>query len=260
MLVRLRNGRKETGTPKERPSNRREVESRKAQRRAVRLLPVLPGAGGSRRRIVKKILIVLAALALCSAAIASSGPLFTNALRTGLQFVSSQKGGGHGSTSSATGFTSATTGINSNGWLYVTFKDNVGSSSAGDTFQYTFTSPGAATWVCETGGKGKGKNQASAQQTTYFPNGSYTAYATGTASKRGIVSSSAVIPPPNAPAATSCSGTWELGAVAYKLPSNSLVNITAGDYNADSVMTGTCTIGTQCSDTFIGGVSAPAVQ
>lgn len=208
---------------------------------------------------MKKMLIALAALALCSVALASNRPLLTNAWRTSLQFVSSNKGGGHGSSSPSTGFTSATTGINSNGWLYVTFKDNVGSISAGETFQYTFSSAGAATWVCEVGGKGKGKKQDAAEQTDYFPNGSYTSYATGTASKRGVVSGSAVIPPPDAPASTLCSGTWELGAVSYKLPSGSLVNTSLGG-NADSVMTGTCTIGQQCSDTFIGGVSAPTVQ
>ncbi len=208
---------------------------------------------------MKKVLIALAALALCSAAIASSGPLLTNAWATGLRFVSSQKGQGHGPTSSTTGFTSATTGINSSGWLYVTFKDNVGSAYAGETYQYAFTSAGAATWVCEVGGHGKGKNQDSAQQTTYFPNGSYTSGATGTASKRGVISGSAVIAPPDPPASTLCSGTWELGAVSYKLPSSSLVN-TSLLYNADKVMTGTCTIGTACSDTFIGGVTAPTVQ
>lgn len=208
---------------------------------------------------MKKMLIALAALALCSAALASSGPLITNAWRTGLQFVSTKKG--HGSPKNSTsGFTSATTGINSSGWLYVTFKDNVGASYSGEPIQYTFTSAGAATWVCEMGGKGKGKNQAVGQQTTYFTNGnSYTNGVTLTASKRGTVSGSVVIPPPDAPASTTCSGTWGLGAVSYLLPSNSLQNTTLA-YSADSAMTGTCAIGKQCSDVLISGVVAPAVQ
>lgn len=204
---------------------------------------------------MRKVLIALAVLAFCGVAIASSGPLFSNAWHAAAQFTPQSNGGHSGGPGSPTsGFTSASTGINSSGFVYVTFRDSLGRSNAGQSVEYSFTAASAANWVCATKGGGKGKHQAVGGWTAEsYP--TYTTYQTLTVPHNGTVSGGAAIPPPAAPA-TACSGTWELGAVSYMLPSGSLTNVTTG-YTADDVMSGTCTIGTSCSDVLIAGVPAP---
>lgn len=195
---------------------------------------------------MRKIWIALATLAFCGVAIASSKPLFSPA--------APQKGHGGGPGSPTSGFTGASTGINSSGFVYVTFKDVVGKNLAGTQQEYSFTASGAANWVCSMGGGGKGKHQATGAPVT-TDESSYITYQSFTVPNNGTVSGGAAIPPAAAPS-TGCSGTWELGAVSYLLPPGSLTNTTGG-YTADSVMTGTCVIGSQCSRVFISGVSAP---
>jgi hypothetical protein len=207
---------------------------------------------------VRKVLIALVVLAFCGVAIASSGPLFNHAWRAAAQFTPQTKGGhGGGPGSPSSGFTSASTGINSNGFVYVTFRDSLGKANAGQAMNYSFTAAGAANWVCATKGGGKGKHQAVGGWTTMsYP--SYTNNFSYTVPNNGTVSGGSALPPPAEPS-TFCSGTWELGAVSYLLPSGSLTNVTNGD-TADNVMSGTCTIGSPCSDVFVAGVPAPQIQ
>lgn len=204
---------------------------------------------------MKKMLIVLATLAFCGVAIASVGPFFHSAGPMTAQFnAPSQKGHGGGPGSLSSGFTGATTGINASGFVYVTFKDEVGRTYAGDLEGYTFIASGAANWVCAMSGGGKGKNQVVSAPVTTTET-SYNSPETVTVPNNGTVSGGMAIPPAPEPT-TACSGTWELGAVSYILSQGSLTNTSLG-YNADGVMTGTCTIGQQCSDTFIAGVPVP---
>jgi hypothetical protein len=198
-------------------------------------------------------LIALTTLAFCGVAVASSGPLF-NYVGTRTAKFAPQKQGHGGPGNVSTEFTGADTGINSSGFVYVTFKDKVGKSSAGLLEYYTFTASGAANWVCSMGGGGKGKHQAAGAPVTTNET-SYTTFPSFTVGNNGTVSGGTAIPPAPEPP-TACSGTWELGAVSYTLSPGSLTN-TTGNYNADDVMTGSCTIGTKCSKVYISGVQAP---
>ncbi len=201
---------------------------------------------------MKKVYLAVAALVVCGVAMAANGPLFSQAKSSG-------KPGGP--TSQGSGFTSVTTGINSNGFLTATFKDVLASSLAGDPVEYTLTADAAANWVCATGGGGKGKQQASPSPTTAQVTGE-TASNTYTVPNNGTVSGGIGMPPPQVPTGTNAptcnGGTWELGSVAYQLSSTGALMDSYGNSAATSVYTGSCIPGgTACSQVFIKGTPVP---
>lgn len=200
---------------------------------------------------MKKTSIILASLFLFALAVAVMvvGAPDSSTATSGSSTLSTKPSGngkGPGGTTDP-GFTTASTSINSSGYLVVEFKEL--GITPGETVGYTFQADRAATYACAASGGGKKNKQALAAYDE-VPASTVPESGTLTAKSNGTVTGGMVLSPPGPDTPNICPAgeTLELANVAYAWPS--LTDTTNG-FSAD--LTGTCTNAAPCSSTFISG-------